>query len=476
MSRFETISWAAPVALLLAAQVTSIAVQAPKDVGVGLGLPPNELRSDAGQSTSVRFEVIATLQFDETAFAYARISPDGRFLAYTTEPKGLSSWISRAVRVIDVRSGSIEFERAGVDAFWSPDGSKLIYMSQDDPNAPDVAIVDWQSRRVTHDIAPTSLGDYFSWGRSNGADVIVTVKGQYFQLVDNRALLPARRILPCDDLKGPGDRPLISKDGRRATVFVHGTIVVRNLRDCSQIFATGIQGAKADFSYDGRRIAFHRPKPDVPKEFEIAIIDISSRTIATLTLPGSSYYPNWTLGGELAFRYETDTWNGFVIASRLSAISASPLFSRATGAAAEHEDVTWAEVFASEHPIRASRWRVVVVWAPWNAHSAFALKEAAIAQDKWRSAGFDVSVFESVVSGPHSAAHIGTLPAVRIRDSAWPKTWSNAQIPVTLFFENGALVTRLLGAQTADALIETVAKHTTCHENRTRRIGHNCSK
>src|SRR6185503_6079256 len=114
---------------------------------------------------------------------------------------------------------------------------------------------------------------------------------------------PAGRVPPCDSI-GVGARPLISHDGRRITTIVRGTIVVRGLTDCHDILDTGIQGAKADFSWDGRYIAFHAPKKDL-SGYEIAVVDVERRTIRTVTeFAGSSYFPSWTQDGRLSFRYD----------------------------------------------------------------------------------------------------------------------------------------------------------------------------
>src|SRR6202008_3893933 len=80
---------------------------------------------------------------------------------------------------------------------------------------------------------------------------------------------------------GTGERPLISKDGRRITTFVDGNIVVRGLDNCDDIFDTGIKGAKADFSWDGRYIAFHSLKPE-GAGYDIQIVDLKDHTIRTL--------------------------------------------------------------------------------------------------------------------------------------------------------------------------------------------------
>jgi hypothetical protein len=103
-------------------------------------------------------------------------------------------------------------------------------------------------------------------------------------------------VPPCDG-SGTGQRPLLSKDGKRITTFVRGTVVVRNLDDCGDILDTGLPGAKADFSWDGRHIAFHAPKPE-GGGYEILVVDWVERTVRTaVSLPGSSLSPSWTQDG-----------------------------------------------------------------------------------------------------------------------------------------------------------------------------------
>ena len=195
-------------------------------------------------------------------FAYARISPDGRLLAYASETKNPAGRavapFDRTVTVVDLRTREVLFTEPGIDAYWSPDGQRMIYLSEQDGRAS--VSIRASRRRHRARCRAGALGDYFSWGVRDGRDLILTIASNFYYLDgDRRRCRPA--VPPCDGI-GVGERPLLSKDGRRITTFVRGTIVVRGLTDCEDIIDTGIQGAKADFSCDGRYVAFHAPKKD----------------------------------------------------------------------------------------------------------------------------------------------------------------------------------------------------------------------
>src|SRR5688500_913294 len=183
---------------------------------------------------------VHALESDEGVFAYSRISPDGRYLAYASESRLIPSGSGRAqdVVVVDLAGGSEEFRERGIDAYWSPDGDRMIFLSFRDP-ANRVAILHRETGVVTRDVAPDSLGDYYSWGVHDGTDRILTIRSRYYDLDGDRAILPAAQVPACPDI-GVGARPLLSKDGRRVTTFVGGTIVVRSIADCSVILDTGL--------------------------------------------------------------------------------------------------------------------------------------------------------------------------------------------------------------------------------------------
>ena len=144
-------------------------------------------------------------------------------------------------------------------------------------------------------VAPSGLGDYFSWAVRDGRNLILTIASNYYYLDGDKAVLPAGRVPPCPGI-GVGDRPLISKDGRRITTFVRGAVVIRGLTDCDNIIDTGLQGAKADFSFDGRYVAFHVARRGT-KIYDIVVVDLEKRTMRTLRdLAGSSLFPSWTAG------------------------------------------------------------------------------------------------------------------------------------------------------------------------------------
>src|SRR5215471_12122328 len=74
------------------------------------------------------YEPVYTLKPKEGVFAYARISPDGRRLAYasqiTARPINQRGW---SVTVVDLATQKMLYSDQGIDAYWSNDGKRLIY-------------------------------------------------------------------------------------------------------------------------------------------------------------------------------------------------------------------------------------------------------------------------------------------------------------------------------------------------------------
>jgi hypothetical protein len=398
-------------------------------------------------------ERIYPLAPQEGVFAYARISPDGNMLVYASETRRAigSAVVDRTVTIVDVRTRKVFFTELGVDGYWSNDGRRMIFLSEKDGLAR--VSIRYLDGTIVRDVAPVPLGGYFSWGNRNGRDLVLTISGNFYYLAGDRAL-PSERVPSCEGI-GDAARPLLSKDGRRITTFLHGTIVVRNLTDCVDVFDTGVQGAKADFSWDGRYIAFHAPKAS-GTGYEIEVIDLEHRTIRTITdLPGSSFFPSWTEDGRLAFRYDGDEYRGFMMASDVLSAPERPL-----GQASRRvpDRIGWTDVFP-ETPTPSRRLAVVTVWGTWSAHSPEALIDLQRASRELAKEGTDVTVLTATDYGSRSSdvRRIRTRYRITLREiplaaSRLPLTDAQNQIPVTLLFRDGVLLDRRLGAQPVDAL------------------------
>ena len=395
--------------------------------------------------TGPRLVRVLQLDADEGVFAYSRISPDGRLLAYASERRtSAAARPTRTIRVIDLANGALLFAERGIDAYWSPGGERLIFLSEDPPDRSTVSIRDMRTGVVTRDVAPTDLGDYYSWATIDDRDLIVTILSRYYFLDRNRAILPAAGVVPCPGI-GVGSRPLVSKDGRRLSTFVNGWIVVRNLQNCEDIVETGVAGAKADFSWDGRYLAFHAPKPD-GGGYEIQVVDIARRTLRRVTnLPGSSFFPSWTADGRLSFRYDGADYHGFMLASDVLVAAESPL----PAARAAVARLRWYDLFAA--PLPSPGVILVIVWATWSAHSVDALGAA----ERYAALAPDVPVV-TAVDVASRAADVGRmraewgvrLPQVATRPSPLWRSGTAAQMPMALVFADGVLVDSRLGAQT----------------------------
>jgi hypothetical protein len=404
--------------------------------------------------TAPTFERVYPLAPQEGVFAYARISPDGQLLTYASETKSGAgdSIVHRAVKLVDLRTRQVRFTEPGVDAYWSNDGRRMIFLSEKDGLAR--VSIRHLDGTIARDVAPVYLGGYFSWGKRDGRDLVLTISGNFYHLDGDRAVLPAERVPPCDGI-GAAARPLLSKDGRRITTFVRGTIVVRDLTDCTDILDTGVQGAKADFSWDGRYIAFHAPKKNA-EGYEIDVVDLQRRTVRTVTdFAGSSFFPSWTEDGRLSFRYDGDEYRGFMIAENV--LSAPE---RLLGQIDQHvpDRIAWSDAFP-ETAEPSGRVALVTVWGTWSAYSPGALIDLQRASRDLAEAGADVTVMTATDFGsrPADVARIRerygiTLPEIPLAPARLPLTAAQNQIPVTLLFRHGMLVDRRLGAQSYDAL------------------------
>lgn len=436
---------------------------------VGLMLAILEL-----EACGTKFDRVLSLAPREGVYAYARVSPDGQFLAYASERDDASTptRLRRVINVMDLRRRAVVFSEPGIDAYWSVDGRQMIYVSFRD-SEPTVAVRDNRTGVVNRGVAPVSLGDYPSWGKQNGTDVIVTILGHYYYLQGTKALPPAS-IPSCPSI-GVGERPLVSRDGRRVTVFSRGSLVVRDLTDCDNIIDTGMPGAKADFSKDGRYIAFHAPKPNV-EGYQIEVVDLQEKSVRTISYgAGSSFFPSWTDDGRLCFRYDGDDYRGFVVARNVLSEPPEPLPPLPSEAAAP----SWLDVFP-DVPQPENRFSLVLIWATWSAHSPRALEDLTRARAEMRGSNGDVSIFTATDPGTRSddalrlaTAYGPTLSRIRLRPDRLLLTEGQNQMPVTLLFEHGKLISRRLGAQTSAQLVAWIemTRRTTATRSRAQNRG-----
>ena len=250
-----------------------------------------------------------------------------------------------------------------------------------------------------------------------------------------------------------------SKDGRRITTFVRGNVVVRGLDHCDDIVDTGLQGAKADFSWDGRYIAFHVAKAD-RKGSEIVIVDTRQRTVRTLTgLAGTSVFPSWTQDGRLCFRYDGNDYRGFMMAANVLSLPEQPLPSAAPRLPVA---LTWSQVFPEIVP--AHRTNVVMIWSDWSPHAPDALAAMQQLSAEARAKGQDLGVMTAVPPDARREdidrilrAHAIELPEIAIRPDRLPLTGALNQIPTELLFRDGQLVEQRLGPLSYQELASWIA-------------------
>src|SRR5262245_53746452 len=335
------------------------------------------------------YERVYSLKPKEGVFAYARISPDGKRLAYasqiTARPVNLRGW---AVTVVDLPSQKILLSQQGIDAYWSNDGKRIIYSGSQ-------GVTVWNVETGAASYAPeaSGLGDYFSWAERDGKDLILTIQSNYYYLNGDKPVFPHARVPSCDKI-GTGQRPLISQDGTRITTFVKGNLVVRGLDNCNNVFDTGIQGSKADFSWDGRYIAFHAVKRE-GTGYEIRIVDLEKKTVRTLpNLPGSALFPSFTKDGRLCFRYDGPDYRGFMMASNVLDAPESPL---PTATEALPDERRWEDIFPETPPAKGLR--LVMIWAPWSAHSLEAFTNLQEARDHFTARGVSVDIVAAADPG-----------------------------------------------------------------------------
>ena len=416
--------------------------------------------SGLARSAGVTFEKVFPLKANEGVFAYARISPNGRFLTYASETPSLTGrGITQTETVVDLKDQSVVFSEPGIDGYFSNDNERMIFLSFA-PGRSGVTMWHQRTGAVTRNVAPQGLGDYFSWSVRDGTNLILTIQSNFYELDGDQAVLPAGRVTTCPEI-GRGDRPLISKDGRRITTFVRGHVVVRGLTDCDDVLNTGLQGAKADFSFDGRYVAFHVAKTG-GRGSEIVIVDTKDRTVRTLTgLSGNSLFPSWTEDGRLCFRYDGADYRGFMFASNVLSLPSRPLGAPTPTLPAR---VAWTDLFPGITP--PNRTNLVMIWSDWSPHAPNALMDLQRLHLDARARGLDLAVMTVVPEGSHRPdidrilrAHAIDLPEIGLRADRIHLTGALNQIPTELLFRDGVLVEQRLGPLSYEDLTTWLSAH-----------------
>jgi hypothetical protein len=402
-----------------------------------------------GRAAAPQYERVHALRPDEGVFAYARVTPDGRYLAYASQERDRpdNAPFGRTITVVDLRTREVMYTEPGIDAYWSNDGSRMIYSSAG--RAGGVSIRHHPQGAIARQVAPPGLGDYYSWAVRDGRNLIVTILSNFYYLEGDRAVMPHGRVPACPAI-GTGERPLVSHDGRRITTFVRGTVVVRNLTDCNDIIDTGIGGGKADFSWDGRYVAMHVLKED-GRGYELQVVDLQQNTVRTVTnLPGSSLFPSWLRDGRLFFNYDGADYRGFVIASDFMNVPARPL--RAERGQVP-SDRAWTDLFP-ETPVPAHKTNLVMVWSTWSAHSPEALIWLQQAREYFADRGMDIGVMTAIEPATRADDAVAmrkryeiTLPELQLDPRRFVRTEAKNQIPTTLLFRGGRVADTRLGAQ-----------------------------
>ena len=407
-----------------------------------------------------RYERVFTLKPKEGVFAYARISPDGKRLAYASQisarPNAQRSW---SVTAVDLVTKKLLFSENGIDAYWSNDGARVIYSGNSGVTIRDVVT---NESKAYPQASP--LGDYFSWSVRDGKDLVMTIQSNYYYVTKDGPVLPHTRVTACDGI-GTGERPLVSHDGKRISTFVKGILVVRALDNCDGIINTHIQGSKADFSWDSRYIAFHAVKRS-GTGYEIRIVDLVKRTVRTLpNLEGSSLFPSWTKDGRLCFRYDGPDYRGFLIASNVLDTPEAPLPSASE---ALPDNRNWEEIFPET--ASAKGMRLVMIWAPWSAHSLEAFTNLEQAKRELQTRGVALDAVAAADPGSRESditAQLNdfqvTTPRIPITSRHLAMTEARNQMPTLMLFKDGKWLESKLGAQSVETLRDWVTSAATKH-------------
>lgn len=390
----------------------------------------------------------------ERVFAYSRISPDGQLLVFSYDNRGNRDDVAHrelALRVIDVATGRVLLERAGFDGYWSADSTSLIFKTSI-AGVYHSAIWNRLTGTTTLDIIPVEFGDYYSWGGGETESTVLTVKGWFVTLSSSGDTSQPVQMPGCPQI-GIGDRPLISRDGTLASVFVGDEVVVRNVRDCNFILKTGVVGGKADWSRDGDFLALHTPKSG-SVGYNISVIDLRRKKVYRVTdLRGSSFFPSWTDYGSLVFQYDGPEFKGFVeLKHALASVGLRTRIDQLPRAGDPAGLAAW------QGAVGGGASTAVLIWSAWGAHSDEALREFA---DASRVLGHATWQFVVAYDPTSAVEEIGlrlrsVYDGLRIVRAPWRGLLAAGavnQTPTYFIYEHGVAKNRVLGLMSKDEVI-----------------------
>src|SRR5262245_55953248 len=121
----------------------------------------------------------------------------------------------------------------------------------------------------------------------------------------------------------------------------------------------------------------------------------------------------------------------------------------------------WSDIFPETRS--APGMRLVMIWAPWSAHSLEAFTNLQEAREDFTARGVQVDVMaaadpgsrESDITSQLEDFHV-TIPRIQLSPRHLAMTEARNQMPSTLLFRGGVLIDRKLGAQSSETLRDWV--------------------